>query len=451
VTDKSAPRTGGRVGSRSVGALLRGRPKIVTAVALVLVLGGISGCVLFSCGHNGIGAGHRTSVDAGSTSTASTDIKDSASAILQAQSVALMAGDERGWLRDVDSRQHDLIDTYKLVFHNLRAMHVSKWETTSVSRGLIAGQFDVDVSYCFVTPSCAVNQQEPLKTTMSVSIKDEWDLAGQKKLLIENFDFKYDFLSAGPLPWQVTELRTAVGARVLVAAPVDIANWIPKAIPLAEQAAAVADRYSRWAALPGPYVIYLGRSADLEKWYGIGRDPHDPQDELGLTVSVAPYDEQVVIRLPDAADPTKGDGLRTVIQHELGHVVTLIGRKSRKDDTLVEGIAEYIAHVGQPLSRSWNGGLQWYLRSGKWNGNVLLDVEIKDRDPRVRGAAYGIGYLTMHHLVDRYGEDRTFTFFAGLERLGSDVVNDWSLSEFGASWQAVNQDCAQYIRSVVGD
>jgi hypothetical protein len=79
---------------------------------------------------------------------------------------------------------------------------------------------------------------------------------------------------------------------------------------------------------------------------------------------------------------------------------------------------------------------------------VLLTNEIDADDASVRAAAYGIGYLTMRHLADKYGEDRALAFYADTEREGRDLDGS-SRSAFGLPWQTVNQDCARYIRTVV--
>lgn len=363
--------------------------------------------------------------------------------IFQAQAAALLAGDEHGWLRDVDPGRPDVVNTYKLIFANLRAMRIARWEIDELLPQMNIGsqeQVDAVIDYCFIVPSCDAGNVPPT-TTLRIAFDDP---SGTGKMAIVDVQPSRSSFASGPLPWQQFQLRAAVGTRVVVAAPAEVADWIPKALPLAESAAAVADRYARWQVHRGPYVIYLGQTSDFTKWYRLP----NTGDELGLAVQVSADDIQVLINVPDAADPAKGDGLQAVIQHELGHVVTLLGEQTLGDDSFIEGIAEYIAHAGQPVSTIWNGSVAWYLRSGQWNGSVYLDREISSHDPNVRAAAYGIGYLTMRHLADRYGEDRALAFYADVKRDGDGLDASARLA-FGVSWQAVNQDCARYIRSVV--
>jgi hypothetical protein len=88
-------------------------PVVVAVTALVR-----SGCGLVD------GGGRPPSDVVRSTSdTAEVDSPHrTVSAVVRAQSAALLAGDEHGWLADVDSGRPGLVETCRLLYRNLRAM-----------------------------------------------------------------------------------------------------------------------------------------------------------------------------------------------------------------------------------------------------------------------------------------------------------------------------------------
>ena len=64
-------------------------------------------------------------------------------------------------------------------------------------------------------------------------------------------------------------------------------------------------------------------------------------------------------------------------------------------------------------------------------------------------AAYGIGYLTIRRLVQRFGLPRTLAFWQQIENLPYAIPNQASQAVFHASWTSVSADLAHYIRQTV--
>jgi hypothetical protein len=369
-----------------------------------------------------------------------------------AQSLALAAGDEAGWLQDVEPTRPQVVAAYRRMYRNLHAMGVSGWRQVPNgydTRLTGAQKVEVVAAYCLATPSCpppdlvkATTMQVRLEVTFSSSTGSS---STGRMFIIDLDPPDTNNLRFMPPPWRISDLTAVVGTRVVIAAGADLAGRLPAVLPLAEAAAAVADRYARWTPPPGRYLIYLPGPAERRTWFGGVYDP----TELGVALPADRYDIPTMVYLPEAADPRQGrDALRIVIQHELGHVVTRLGADYGTRDSLSEGIADYVAFAGAPVSAYKRlPALAWYLRSARWNGHVQLSDQVYDDDLRVVNAAYAIGYLTLRHLADRYGETAMLAFYAAVER---DLRNPATAAPttLGQPWPAVEQDCATYIRSL---
>jgi hypothetical protein len=134
----------------------------------------------------------------------------------------------------------------------------------------------------------------------------------------------------------------------------------------------------------------------------------------------------------------------------MGHVATLYeDRQYSDDDTLVEGIADYISYTGHSTWATYAlEDVHDYLKRGKWSGSCLLTKEITSTDGLTASAAYGIGYLTIKRLVTKYGTAKMLDFWGDVERNGMTPQNA-ATADLGASWQTVNSDCARYVHATV--
>ena len=61
-------------------------------------------------------------------------------------------------------------------------------------------------------------------------------------------------------------------------------------------------------------------------------------------------------------------------------------------------------------------------------------------------ASYGIGYLAVRHLVDRYGPLRLLTFFKTVVHDGQDL-DAASEKAFGEQWSTLHDGCVAYVRA----
>jgi hypothetical protein len=81
-----------------------------------------------------------------------------------------------------------------------------------------------------------------------------------------------------------------------------------------------------------------------------------------------------------------------------------------------------------------------YIRSGKWSGDAFLNHDVTSSDGLTAWAAYGIGYLTIRRLVQRFGLQRTLAFWQQTENLPHASPDQASQVVFHASWTSVNAD-----------
>ena len=170
----------------------------------------------------------------------------------------------------------------------------------------------------------------------------------------------------------------------------------------------------------------------------------------GLLLDVSRLDHCTVD--PDRMTADAGPGkIAAVVQHEMGHAATLQGARYNGHDSFVEGIAEYCAYTGHPSS--WASyridDVRDYIRTGKWSKQVYLTDEITSKDGLTASAAYGIGYLALRHLVEKYGLAKMLAFWGSIEQTGH-TPEVAAQATFHVSWATLNADCVAYIHHITG-
>ena len=244
----------------------------------------------------------------------------------------------------------------------------------------------------------------------------------------------------GPRPWEVSDLRVAIGTRTVVAAPLKYASRVPALLDAAEEAAAVTDRYARWAPPPGRYIVYLAGPDEWGTWYGV----HQAEWVAGYAMPLTEHDTEIVLNAQRVTGPEVVDTLR----HEFAHVVTLanVHRDYSGQWWLVEGIAEYVRMVGRPLKEyELLNASRRYVRKGSRTDVASLAEPAAGSSTEDASGRYGVAFLTVRRLAERFGEERMLLFFQKVVREGVPAP-DASASVFGTDWDAVTKDCAAYVK-----
>ncbi len=359
---------------------------------------------------------------------------------LERQSSALLRGDRAGFLAIAEPAvQADL----RRRFTVLRAMQVSSWQASTKGLPMQAGRPDVwrvsvEFRYCFVARDCRPS---------TVLVETRWR-AGAEPRLIELAKSKpvprlagRGTVQVGALPWELSELVVAVGKRTLVATTRTYRKRLPDLLARAEAAARVADRYAVGGAPPDRYRIYYAGPKEWARWYG----GDQAEWAAGYAIGVG-GDHEVVLR----HDRYTGAGLNEILRHELAHVASLPDHDQWEESTwwLVEGLAEYAGNDGRAVSRYAGLSATRRLVDRGWDGKLdTLAPDADTPDARVTGS-YGIAYLAVRHLVDRFGEERVLAFVKAvlhdrrIPRQTSDEV-------LGVSWSTLHADCVKHIRKVV--
>ena len=351
--------------------------------------------------------------------------------VLTQQAGALLRGDERGFLAVAEPKSA-AVGALRRQFRSLRALKVTAWQVRITDiPDRVGSRWRVAVTYehCFVDPGCL---------TGPVSIETTWvDRAGVPRMVaLAPSPSAQD----GPRPWEASDLVVAVGKRAVVATTAGQKRHLAEVLREAERAAEVADRYAVGGRPPRHYQIFYAGEAEWRRWYGGDR----PEWTAGYAVPVGGGHFDVVLNSKGLHVSVLDDLLR----HEMTHAASLPsgGYRTGTNWWLVEGIADLAAAGGRPVSRYESLGDVRRLVSGGWQGPLSTAEPGQRATDWQVSAAYGVGYLAVRHLVDRFGEQAMLAFFKAVvhERKSPEAA---STEIFGEPWQALQDDCVSYVRS----
>ncbi|TWJ25659.1 hypothetical protein JD76_05832 [Micromonospora endolithica] len=353
---------------------------------------------------------------------------------LDRQSSALLRGDRAGWLAVAEPAAHaDL----RRRFAALRALRVTGWAAeptglpTPVDGRPGEWRLLVEFRYCFVVRDCR---------TSPVLTATRWRDGPAPRLTAVEPSRSAE---TGTRPWEVSDLVVAVGKRTVVATTPAQRRKLPTLLAQAEAAARTADAWAVGGRVPDRYrVFYAGRS-EWQRWYGGGR----PKWTGGYAVTVGGGHHEVVLN----AEGLTSSGLDDLLRHELTHAASLPERGYPGESTwwLVEGLAEYAGADGRSIGRYPGLADARRLLAGGWDGRLdTLTPAANAPAARVSGS-YGISYLAVRHLTDRYGPARLLAFFGAVVH-DRRTLDEAAEAAFGEPWSRLHDDCVTYARSVVG-
>jgi len=373
-------------------------------------------------------------------------LKEQAQLTLDAQSESLLNGSLDGWLAAYDPTLHEKMTGR---FDSLTSMQVSRFDYQIASGPLEDASgavplYDISValSYCFVEPAETCKAADIVFDTV-------WRAGEDGMVMIEVADSEY---GQGPHPWEVTDLVAAVGERTVTAVPASMEARLDEALEVAEAAAANADEWAYWEK-PDRYVIYIASDDEFDTWFGSGWDSEDVLGfALPLNGTVNGERQPSTYATVMGVDRTGwGEGLTSVIRHELGHAVTLWAAPSERyaDDTwwMVEGVAEYIDHGDRALEdydRMWD--VRDYVAQGGCATDILPPDE--DDDTLAGSGKYGCGFLGVEYIVDEYGVDKFADFFGQTAREGTPAV-DAAEDVYGKSYADLMEEITAFIAQTV--
>ncbi|MET8148452.1 hypothetical protein ACIBSW_32225 [Actinoplanes sp. NPDC049668] len=354
---------------------------------------------------------------------------------LAQQAAALIAGDERAWLRDVDP---PLTAELHRLYRNLRGLRISGWVPDPAD--LRAGQdaqvweTDVGIRVCFTGPDCA-----PRRSTDHLTASTTWRVAGNRAVLTR---FAFDGaagLPSRPTPWERGTLTFAAGRRVVVAAP--RAGPRPEAwLAAAERAAVVADRFTLTEPRVGSYLVFLAGRSEWRTWFSAFTD----RDVLGYALRPSDTSGFIVIDTTKVRPGAKGEN---VLRHEMAHLATRYGPSTRVGEWATEGIAEYVAWTGRPVS-AYDRAVDARALAVKLRWTRQLDLEWS-HSSALRSGYYGMGFFAMRCLSETFGEARMLDFFDRMAH-GGRGPEQASGEAFGLSWAAAERACAPRINAWLG-
>jgi hypothetical protein len=354
---------------------------------------------------------------------------------LDRQAGALLRGDRAAFVAVADPAARDDLTRQ---FTSLRALRVTVWRAEPSGAPTPAperpGEWRqlVTYRYCLVEPDC---------TPSPVLAGTRWRETADGPRLVAVEPSKS--AQTGTRPWEVSELVVQVGARTVVATTPALRSRLSSLLSAAEAAAAVADRYVVDGVRPDRYRIFYAGRDEWRRWYGGGR----PEWTGGYVVTVGGGHHEVVLN----EEALRSGGVAELLRHELTHAASLPAGGWSGEDLwwLVEGVAELAGSGDRPVVGY--AGLAEVRRAvaDGWDGRLEALAPAADAPADRVAASYGIGYLAVRHLLDRYGEQRLLTFFR-LAVHDRRPVADAAREVFGEPWSTLRDDCVGYVRSAAG-
>jgi len=84
-------------------------------------------------------------------------------------------------------------------------------------------------------------------------------------------------------------------------------------------------------------------------------------------------------------------------------------------------------------------------RQGNPTEAARLPEPTADASTEDASARYGVAFLTVRRLAERFGEDKMLQFFEAVVRQGAPAA-DVSTTIFGTDWAEIIHDCAAYVK-----
>jgi hypothetical protein len=112
---------------------------------------------------------------------------------------------------------------------------------------------------------------------------------------------------------------------------------------------------------------------------------------------------------------------------------------------LVEGIAEYVRMVGRPLSEyELLSASRRYVHAGNPTEVRELTEPTSSASTEDASGRYGVAFLSVRWLAERFGEEKMLRFFDKVVREGT-AVQVAAADEFAVDWGEITGDCAGYV------
>ena len=208
---------------------------------------------------------------------------------------------------------------------------------------------------------------------------------------------------SGPRPWEVSELRAAVGSADRRRRPAEVRRPVASPPRRGRAGRRRSPTGTRGGVRTGPVRGVPRRPRRVgQSWYGVKQ----PAWVAGYAMPITERDTEIVLN----AQRVTGTEVVDTLRHEFTHVVTLAGGAAGNYSGqwwLVEGMAEYVRMVNRPLGSTVAARCREAVRpagqlADGTPGEPPAGAATEDASGR-----YGVAYLTVRRLAERFGEDKT--------------------------------------------
>ncbi|MEV0717664.1 hypothetical protein [Asanoa sp. NPDC050611] len=403
------------------------------AVAALLLAAALAGC-----SGPGSPAAPAGSASPAAAPDAGAAVAEKINAVLAEQSAALNKGDQAGFLAPAAGNA-EVEATLKKRFAGLRALGVAEVKQVVNLGPDRVGESkrwnaQIRFDYCLGGGGCGV--EGPVMTSA-------WEETANGVKLAD-----LDPTSYGPRPWEVDDLVVRKGKRVILATTKAHAAKLKVALPIAEQAAKVADTFAVEGSKPFRYVVYL---ADQEQWKTWYSNSSFGDTYAGYALPSQAEGTDLVVRL----DAYPIDETGTLLRHEMTHLASISHAPRSGGDSagwwLSEGIASVAGANGASV-REYppRDTVADYLRKTRsYRGAVTTLAPNRDDGDEEVTAKYGLGYYASRCIDDKYGRKKLLALVDAVLRNGEDTATAGQ-RVLGTSWTKVESSCLAYTRQAVG-
>lgn len=382
---------------------------------------------------------HRDAAAAPAGTTVPATPWDHVTEVLRESAAALTAGDEKGWLAAVDPGQPALQKRYRSIFTTLHALGLTTFEYrpgiyTQDPADPAGFTFQTEAFYCYGTDTCQGGNDVPTiaqKLTMK-------PVAGHYVITGSAPDPSTDV--TGQTPWQDGALKLITGKRVVIGADQSEADLLPAALPLAEKAAAVADKFAKMMGTTQlKYRIYLAGTKQWKAWYG-GED----KTWSSRSVALGQYGFDIIVNVAQVIDDAD---LQFLLQREMGWDVSLTGGYSNGADEawLTEGVSEYIGYYPKPATSAWSFGAARKTVSSHGLTKINPSQPAGSASDATWNGFFGLAHLAVDCLAHEYGQQKAFTFVKQT-LINSEDYDEAAQDAFALPFTTVNKTCVGWMK-----
>lgn len=407
-------------------------------VALVVLVVGLSGCSIPGIARPSPSPSARPSIGA------RLDL------ILDRRSQAVVSGDEKSFLADLDPAEHELVVHEQLVFANLRQLRFPmlryrRWHSLG---------------------SVELARSNPTKVTVAMVV--QVDAAGS---LPTATGYMYSFLQKGPairivgieptpisslphdLPWDLDSLSAIRAGSLTLAYDSTVSNSDDLAQRLSRAAAFVRGKWGQ-RPMPDTLFVFMSRSEEtIKRWFNAGTPASGRSFILaGVDPLAQPQSTWtssfVEFWYPTGGTPDYPNGpdlnrVELVARHEFTHALTVKVRRQRAPAWALEGFANWVMWGDEQTGRQFVTG---WTRQAAGQGQDVGQLPDDNKMAGGGGLNYALSQSVFQMVADRWGAGQATDFY--VRTISGSTLDEATKTTFNLSGDDFLGQWRAYVRTL---